>query len=93
MDLVEGVVKEGSIQDNKLSLVVGSLTVLFTCMVSPAIPLASELLVKRGDKVVRGQTIGLVGSTGNVISPKLHFEVRRGKMPLDPKNHLPLSSA
>lgn len=54
---------------------------------------ASELLVKRGDKVTRGQTIGLVGATGNVSSPQLHFEVRRGKTPLDPQKHLPPSSA
>lgn len=54
---------------------------------------ASELLVKRGDTVRRGQAIALVGETGNVNSPQLHFEVRRGKTPLDPQKHLPNSSA
>jgi len=50
---------------------------------------ADELLVKRGDKVTRGQAIALVGSTGSVTSPQLHFEVRKGKTPLDPRKHLP----
>ncbi|MEQ8664294.1 MAG: M23 family metallopeptidase [Rhodospirillales bacterium] len=54
---------------------------------------ASELLVKRGDKVQRGQAIALVGSTGNVASPQLHFEVRQGKKPLDPQRHLPARAA
>lgn len=54
---------------------------------------ASELHVKRGEKVTRGQVIGRVGATGNVNSPQLHFEVRRGKTPLDPAKHLPPSSA
>ena len=54
---------------------------------------AREILVARGDKVRRGQTIARVGSTGNVTSPQLHFEVRRGKTPLDPKKHLPPGGA
>lgn len=54
---------------------------------------ASELLVKRGDKVTRGQPIGLVGATGNVSAPQLHFEIRRGKKPLDPRKHLPKLNA
>jgi murein DD-endopeptidase MepM/ murein hydrolase activator NlpD len=43
-----------------------------------------KLLVKRGDRVQQGQQIGAVGATGNVLSPQLHFEVRRGKRPVDP---------
>ncbi len=54
---------------------------------------ASELLVKRGDKVKRGQAIALVGSTGSVSSPQLHFEVRKGKTPLDPRKYLPTQGA
>ena len=43
-----------------------------------------ELLVRRGDRVSRGQVIAKVGSTGNVTSPQLHFEIRDGKKALDP---------
>jgi murein DD-endopeptidase MepM/ murein hydrolase activator NlpD len=49
---------------------------------------ASELLVKRGDSVKRGQVIAKSGQTGNVSSPQLHFEVRKGATPVDPMQHL-----
>ena len=49
---------------------------------------ASELMVKRGDSVKRGQTIAKSGQTGNVTSPQLHFEVRKGATPVDPIQHL-----
>jgi murein DD-endopeptidase MepM/ murein hydrolase activator NlpD len=45
---------------------------------------AKELLVKRGDPVKRGQVIAHSGQTGNVDTPQLHFEVRKGPAPLDP---------
>jgi murein DD-endopeptidase MepM/ murein hydrolase activator NlpD len=47
-----------------------------------------ELLVKRGDAVHRGQVIAKVGTTGGVGEPQLHFELRRGKRPVDPKEFL-----
>jgi murein DD-endopeptidase MepM/ murein hydrolase activator NlpD len=44
--------------------------------------------VKRGDSVKRGQTIALSGQTGNVASPQLHFELRKGSKPVDPSSFL-----
>lgn len=49
---------------------------------------ASELLVKRGDQVRRGQTIAKVGATGSVTQPQLHFELRRGNKAVDPMKYL-----
>jgi murein DD-endopeptidase MepM/ murein hydrolase activator NlpD len=52
------------------------------------------ILVKRGDKVGRGQLIARVGSTGNVAEPQLHFELRRGNHAVDPREFLaPLPTA
>jgi murein DD-endopeptidase MepM/ murein hydrolase activator NlpD len=47
-----------------------------------------ELDVKRGDKVSRGQVIAKSGDTGNVNSPQLHFELRKGSTPVDPTGYL-----
>ena len=47
-----------------------------------------ELLVKKGDKVSPGQTIARVGATGGVTEPQLHFELRRGKKAVDPREFL-----
>jgi murein DD-endopeptidase MepM/ murein hydrolase activator NlpD len=47
-----------------------------------------ELNVKRGEKVSRGQQIAKSGSTGNVTSPQLHFELRKGSTPVDPTKYL-----
>jgi murein DD-endopeptidase MepM/ murein hydrolase activator NlpD len=49
----------------------------------------SALLVKRGEKVRRGQPIARVGSTGAVNRPQLHFEIRHGAKALDPGDYLP----
>ena len=43
-----------------------------------------ELMVKRGDKVQRGQVIAKAGRTGSVDQPQLHFELRQGSKPVDP---------
>ncbi|CCJ05522.1 peptidoglycan DD-metalloendopeptidase family protein [Methylocystis sp. SC2] len=47
-----------------------------------------ELDVKRGDQVKRGQTIAKSGQSGNVGSPQLHFELRKGSTPVDPTRYL-----
>jgi len=46
-------------------------------------------LVKKGDKVNAGDIIARVGSTGKATKPHLHFEVRRGSTPVDPRAYLP----
>ena len=49
---------------------------------------SSANLVRRGDKVSRGQTIAKSGRSGNARVPKLHFELRKNSNPVDPLNHL-----
>ena len=49
---------------------------------------ASELLVKRGDTIKRGQIIAKSGQSGEVGSPQLHFEIRKGSTPVDPLQFL-----
>jgi len=49
---------------------------------------ASELLVKRGDSIKRGQIIAKSGQSGEVGSPQLHFEIRKGSSPVDPLQFL-----
>jgi murein DD-endopeptidase MepM/ murein hydrolase activator NlpD len=44
----------------------------------------SSLLVKKGDKVKQGQVIAKSGKTGDAKEPQLHFEIRKGKQPVDP---------
>lgn len=46
------------------------------------------LQVKTGERVKRGQAIALAGDSGNVGTPQLHFELRRGSVPVDPIPHL-----
>jgi murein DD-endopeptidase MepM/ murein hydrolase activator NlpD len=49
---------------------------------------ASELMVKRGDPIKRGQIIAKSGQSGEVGSPQLHFEIRKGSSPVDPLQFL-----
>jgi septal ring factor EnvC (AmiA/AmiB activator) len=44
----------------------------------------SEISVAVGDEVETGSRIGSLGDTGSLSGPKLYFELRRGKTPLDP---------
>ena len=48
----------------------------------------SEINVRQGDTVVRGQQIGRIGSTGNSSGPHLHFEVRSNGSKVDPMAYI-----
>lgn len=49
----------------------------------------SKLEVKEGDPIQRGQLIGFVGSTGRSTGPHLHYELRLGEKPINPRRFLP----
>ena len=49
----------------------------------------SAILVSVGDQVVEGQTISLIGSTGNSTGPHCHYEVRVNGEAVDPTLFLP----
>ena len=48
----------------------------------------SELQVKRGEAVQRGQVVALSGMSGGVTTPQVHFELRKDATPVDPLQHL-----
>ena len=48
----------------------------------------SKFLVKSGQKVKRGDVIGLVGKTGKALGPHLHYEVRINNKPVNPYNYI-----
>ena len=48
----------------------------------------ASLKVAEGDVVRRGQTIGILGSTGRSTGPHLHFEVRIDNVPINPNKFL-----
>lgn len=49
----------------------------------------SAIETEVGASVERGQMIGRVGSTGRSSGPHLHYEVRVGENPVDPRRYLP----
>jgi hypothetical protein len=46
-------------------------------------------VVKAGDNITKGQTIGYVGNTGLSVGPHLHYEVLKNGQLVDPKDYLP----
>lgn len=49
----------------------------------------AAMLVTRGARVAKGQVIARAGATGSVTEPQLHFELRKGRMAVDPQKLLP----
>ncbi|MFZ5609879.1 MAG: peptidoglycan DD-metalloendopeptidase family protein [Pseudomonadota bacterium] len=52
-----------------------------------------RLLVSKGEAVKRGQVIARAGSTGSVVRPQLHFQIRKGRQVIDPERLLPRRGA
>ncbi len=50
---------------------------------------AREIVVKKGERVAAGGTLGYVGQSGNAKQPQLHFAVREGTGSIDPLSKLP----
>lgn len=52
----------------------------------------SKINIKQGDRVKKGDLIGLMGSTGRSTGVHLHFEIRTASGPIDPLLYLPTGS-
>lgn len=67
---------------NHLKIQIGEVSIIYAH--------CNSLYVKQGDKVVQGQEIAEVGSTGNSTGPHLHFEIRLNEQTIDPQKILEL---
>jgi murein DD-endopeptidase MepM/ murein hydrolase activator NlpD len=50
----------------------------------------SKILVEKGEKVSKGQLVGLAGSTGLSTGPHLHYELKYKRKPISPMKFLNL---
>jgi murein DD-endopeptidase MepM/ murein hydrolase activator NlpD len=48
----------------------------------------AQILVGKGDHVLRGQTVALVGNTGRSSAPHLHYEVLKDGKQVDPQRYM-----
>lgn len=48
----------------------------------------ADIIVETGERVIAGELVGMVGDTGSLEGPKLHFEVRYRKEQLNPTDWL-----
>jgi len=44
-----------------------------------------KMFVKKGDNIIKGQPIGLMGATGDVTGQHLHYEILHNSNPIDPE--------
>jgi murein DD-endopeptidase MepM/ murein hydrolase activator NlpD len=51
-------------------------------------PIILNFLLKKGDKVKQGEVLAKSGKTGVAKEPQVHFEIRKGKQPIDPSTKL-----
>jgi murein DD-endopeptidase MepM/ murein hydrolase activator NlpD len=49
---------------------------------------ASSLVVRKGDKIKRGELLARIGSTGLSTGPHVHYEVRVNGTPVDPMHYI-----
>lgn len=51
----------------------------------------SSISISAGQKVTKGQKIGVMGSTGNSTGNHLHFEIRKNDVHENPENYITVS--